>query len=110
MSRSLAGFALVASMAAVASADRLPLRFEPRAVPGSGVIKTAVSSNVIFLDACASGCTIHSGGDDSRTDSSSIPNQTTSTLTKSSCGDALSDLPPMEPRAPVPFRQVWGFP
>jgi hypothetical protein len=90
MSRSLAAFALVASMAAVASADRLPLRFEPRVPAGSGIKPAAVSSNVIFLDPCTNGCSIRPGNDDSRTDSSSVPPGTTlRTLTKSSCGDAV---------------------
>ena len=84
MSRSLAAFALVASLSAVASADRLPTKYVLQTP--TGLEPTTVSSNVIFLDRCTAGCPItYAGNDDSRTDKSSIGG---GNLSAFSCGDA----------------------
>ncbi|MGE5187239.1 MAG: Ig-like domain-containing protein [Acidobacteriota bacterium] len=76
---------LVACLVTPALADRPRTLIIPRPrVPS----QEAVTSNVIFLDRCASGCTLHLGGDNSTTDSSSIV-KGTSTLSAFNCGDAV---------------------
>src|SRR5262245_33409850 len=53
---------------------------------GDGV--SAAVSHVIYLNNCKSGCTMHPGFDDAKTNTSSIPNQT-STMTPWGYSDAL---------------------
>jgi hypothetical protein len=78
-------FAVVLSLTASAFAERphsleFPRPYQPEL--------EAVSSNVIFLDRCANGCTLYLGQDNSTTDHSSLV-KGTSTLTAFNCGDQV---------------------
>ena len=82
MSRILGALACVVMSAAAAQA-RPVATYVPRTPTPD--MSPAVSSNVIFLDRCASGCTItRTGTDDSRTDRSTIGG---GTLAAFNCGD-----------------------
>ena len=78
-------FAVVCSLAASAFAERPHTLAFPRPYSPD---QEAVSSNVIFLDRCANGCTIRPGADDSTRDTSSLVS-TTGTLTAFNCGDTV---------------------